>query len=65
MTREQIERLEAQADEHVTLCGGTSVNEQPAAAERGSVREPVFTDMSRQRREDMLKLVIRRYVHAA
>ena len=58
MTPEQIRQLETTA-ERITLIGSTIVNELP------QIREPGFTDMSRQRREDMLKLAIRRFVGAA
>lgn len=58
MTPEQIRQMETTA-ERITLIGSTIVSEQPR------IREPGFTDMSRQRREDMLKLVIRRFVGAA
>ena len=59
MTREQIETLVEREGERITLEGSTIVSEQPR------IREPGFTDMSNQRREDMLKLVIRRFVGAA
>ena len=58
MTPEQIRQMETTA-ERVTLIGSTIVNELP------QIREPGFTDMSRQRREDMLKLIIRRFAGAA